>query len=135
MKNITYFEFTPKIGRFWIRLKCYRAKSEVEKSVLLCLIYVNSNHKSFEDIAQPGFILTLGWWDFAISFGIVVRTWIYGTCMDRQARKNVKHGNVQFIIFNKFDQAYIDGVGHKENKWVNFDKTWWPQFRSDDKND
>ena len=41
----------------------------------------------------------------------------------------IKHyGIMQFIIFKKGDQKYVDGIGHTEDKLVNFDSSWWGCF-------
>jgi hypothetical protein len=54
--------------------------------------------------------------------------WEYGTCAGRKARRHLKEGNVQFILWHVGDQKEIDGVGHLTDKWHNFDPSWWPQF-------
>ena len=54
--------------------------------------------------------------------------WEYGTCNNFPARRHKFNKNVQFIIFKKGDQNYVDGIGHKEDKWVNFDISWWDGF-------
>lgn len=54
--------------------------------------------------------------------------WEYGTCNGTYARKHKVNKNVQFIIFKKGDQKYVDGIGHTEDKWVNFDRSWWGCF-------
>lgn len=131
MKDKIYFEYLPRIGRLFIRLKCYRSKSEPEKAITPTLVFVSTNHIAFKGLQQPGFCLIIGWWDFCLSFGVVSAQWIYGTCKNSEARKHITKGNVQFIIFNKGEQAYVDGVGHTEDKWVDFDKSWWPQFVPD----
>ncbi len=51
-----------------------------------------------------------------------------GTCNGLVARKNLKTGHVQFKLWSKGDQKYIDGIGHTEDKWVNFDPSWWDSF-------
>ena len=54
--------------------------------------------------------------------------WIYGTCKGSIARKHRKKGNIQFVLWKKGDQSHIDGIGHTEDKWVDFDSSWWCQF-------
>lgn len=60
----------------------------------------------------------------AVSFSL----WEYGTCNGMYARRHKVNKNVQFIIFKKGDQKYVDGIGHTEDKWVNFDSSWWDGF-------
>lgn len=52
----------------------------------------------------------------------------YGICNGRKARRHIIKKNVQFILFYKGDQKYVDGIGHKKDKWVNFDSSWWDGF-------
>lgn len=54
--------------------------------------------------------------------------WEYGTCNGTYARRHKVNKSVQFIIFKKGDQKYVDGIGHTEDKWVNFDSSWWGCF-------
>ena len=61
-------------------------------------------------------------------FGVRASAYFYGTCNGMYARKHKREGNVQFIIWKKGDQKYIDGVGHVEEKWHNFDSSWWSGF-------
>lgn len=61
-------------------------------------------------------------------FGVRVSAYFYGTCNNRYARKHKRHGNVQFILWKKGDQKYINGVGHTDDVWVDFDKSWWDSF-------
>lgn len=55
--------------------------------------------------------------------------WEYGKCNGKKARRHKKNGNVQFILWHKGDQKEVDGVGHLEDKWHNFAKSHWPNFR------
>lgn len=55
-------------------------------------------------------------------------TWEYGICNGRQARRHKVNNNVQFILFKKGDQKDVDGIGHIEDKWVDFDSSWWVDF-------
>ena len=66
----------------------------------------------------------LRFWVCDVSFSL----WEYGTCNGRYARRHKVNKNVQFIIFKKGDQRYVDGIGHTEDKWVNFDSSWWDGF-------
>ena len=63
-------------------------------------------------------------WVGDVSFSL----WEYGTCNETYARRHKVNKNVQFIIFKKGDQKYVDGIGHTEDKWVNFDSSWWDGF-------
>lgn len=131
MKNKIYFEFSPKVGRFFLPLKCYRSKSDPEKAITPVLVFISTNHISFKGLQQPGVILIFGWWDFCLQFGIVKAEFIYGTCNNTQARKHITNGNVQFIIFKKGEQAYVNGIGHSEDSWVDCHESWWPDFTPD----
>jgi hypothetical protein len=62
------------------------------------------------------------------SYVICGDIWEYGTCGGGPARRHKKRKNVQFILWKKGDQNNIDGIGHLEDKWVNFDKSWWNEF-------
>lgn len=53
--------------------------------------------------------------------------WIYGTCNNKKARKHSIDKNVQFILWKAGEQ------GHKVDCWVNFDSSWWKQFKNKDK--
>jgi len=59
---------------------------------------------------------------------ILYRDWEYGICNGKYGRRHKFNKNVQFIIFKKGDQKYIDGIGHTEDKWINFDSSWWDRF-------
>ena len=52
--------------------------------------------------------------------------WIYGTCLNREARKHRKKGNVQMKLWQAGEQD------HKEDYWHDFDSSWWPQFKEND---
>lgn len=49
--------------------------------------------------------------------------WIYGECNTLPARKHRKKGNVQFVLWKAGEQ------GHKEDFWINFDSSWWRNFK------
>jgi hypothetical protein len=61
-------------------------------------------------------------------FGVQVNVYSYGICNGRYARRHNKDGNVQFILWKKGDQKYVDGIGHTKDKWHNFDSSWWNGF-------
>jgi hypothetical protein len=63
---------------------------------------------------------------------LVRDTWEYGTCAGKKARRHTGNGNVQFVLWRKGDQKEVDGIGHFEDKWVDFDRSWWSLFVSDD---
>jgi hypothetical protein len=50
--------------------------------------------------------------------------WIYGTCNGKIARKHRIFKNVQFILWKKGEQ------GHKKDYWINFDSSWFKQFKN-----
>jgi hypothetical protein len=52
----------------------------------------------------------------------------YGECNGCFARRHTNDKNVQFILWKKADQKYVDGIGHTEDKCVNFDSSWWNNF-------
>lgn len=60
--------------------------------------------------------------------GIKSSDYSYGTCNGRYARKHNIQGNVQFILWKKGDQSYVDGIGHTEDVWVDFHSSWWGGF-------
>lgn len=57
-----------------------------------------------------------------------LNSWEYGICNGREARRHKIKRNVQFKLWKKGDQKYVDGIGHLEDKWQNFDETWWDNF-------
>lgn len=63
---------------------------------------------------------------------LVRDAWEYGTCAGKRARRHTVKGNVQFVLWKKGDQKEVDGIGHLEDKWVDFDRSWWELFVSDD---
>lgn len=58
----------------------------------------------------------------------IISLWEYGTCNNKPARRHKINKNVQFVIWKKGDQKYVDGIGHTEDKWIDFDKSWWSEF-------
>lgn len=61
--------------------------------------------------------------------------WQYGKCRGREARRHIKEGNVQFVLWKRGDQGHLkddDGSkGHKCDKWVDFDCSWWKDFKKE----
>lgn len=51
--------------------------------------------------------------------------WEYGVCNKQQARRHRLHGNVQFLLW------YAGEHGHLKDYWINFDSSWWPEFKPD----
>jgi hypothetical protein len=54
--------------------------------------------------------------------------WEYGHIRSTPARRHKLNGNVQFILWHKGDQKNVDGIGHTEDKWIDFEKSWWNMF-------
>lgn len=54
-------------------VKYGRDKSDPEKSVLPCLIFIDSNHSQFDDLRTPGFMLCIGWWDYSLKIGLIFK--------------------------------------------------------------
>ena len=52
----------------------------------------------------------------------------YGILNQRNARRCKLKGNVQFVLWRKGDQKYVDGIGHTHDVWVDFDSSWWNDF-------
>ena len=57
--------------KYKIRFKIGKAKADCEKMVLPGIIFINTNHESFEDDRREGFMIFLGWWHWSISFGLI----------------------------------------------------------------
>lgn len=49
--------------------------------------------------------------------------WEHGTCNNLPARRNKLHGNVQFVLWKAGEQ------GHQKDFWINFDRSWWVEFK------
>ena len=49
----------------------------------------------------------------------------YGVCNRLRARRNRITGDVQFVLWKAGQQ------GHKKDLWINFDKSWYEQFRKE----
>ena len=64
---------------------------------------------------------------------ILGRRYVYGTCCTRKARKHVIRGYVEFLLWEKGDQKYLDGVGHTKDQWINFHESNWRLFEEDSK--
>lgn len=56
------------ISRLYFKIS--REKSDPEKAVLPTIIFVNTNHETFGDIGNRGFVLCFGWWDFSVRAGL-----------------------------------------------------------------
>ena len=84
------------------------------------------NWSGFWVVAVAGFFLIEG------RERLVREVWEYGTCEGKKARRHTVNGNVQFVLWRKGDQKEVDGIGHLEDKWVDFDRSWWSLFVSDD---
>jgi hypothetical protein len=58
------------------------------------------------------------------------KRWEYGTCNGRHSRRDRKTREVQFILFNKGDQkSEYHPEGHAEDVWINFDSSWYKNFK------
>ena len=57
--------------------------------------------------------------------------WELGFCegKDRPTRRHKIKGNVQILYWKKGEQSYVDGIGHKEDVWLNLHKSWWNFFK------
>lgn len=49
--------------------------------------------------------------------------WEYGTCNNQRARRHKLKGNVQFVLWKAGKQ------GHNKDFWINFDWSWWIDFK------
>ena len=49
----------------------------------------------------------------------------YGVCNRLRARRNRITGEVQFVLWKAGEQ------GHKDDWWINFDRSWYGQFRKE----
>lgn len=93
--------------------------------------------KGMEYVAAVGIVWSLGLAVAAFFLiegreRLVREAWEYGTCAGKKARRHTANGNVQFILWMEGDQKEVDGIGHLEDKWVDFDRSWWILFVSDD---
>ena len=44
---------------------------DCEKLVTPSVIFVNTNHPSFEEVRTQGFIIGVKWWHYSLIFGII----------------------------------------------------------------
>lgn len=58
--------------KFNWRFKIGRDKDELEKAVTPAIIYINTNHEALGDLRLHGFMITIGWWDFSVKFGLMI---------------------------------------------------------------
>jgi hypothetical protein len=54
------------------RFKIGRDKADPEKCVLPTILFINTNHKAFEQDRLPGFMIIFGWWDYSIKIGLII---------------------------------------------------------------
>jgi hypothetical protein len=54
-----------------IRTFAYASPEDVEKAVLPAIIFINTNHETFEDNRRVGFYIAIGWWHYAAAIGIL----------------------------------------------------------------
>ena len=47
-----------------------RTPQDSEKCVLPTILFINTNHPSFEELRHNGFMLIFGWWDWSIKVGL-----------------------------------------------------------------
>jgi hypothetical protein len=53
------------------RLLIGRTPQDAEKAVTPTIIWINTNHPSFEEVRHRGFMIIIGWWDWSIKVGLV----------------------------------------------------------------
>jgi|TARA_R110000765_G_scaffold96266_1_gene181058 hypothetical protein len=70
----------------------------------------------------------MGWIKNLILCKLLGNEYEYGTCLDRDARRSRLNGNVQYVLWYKGDQKYLDGIGHLKDKWVDFSESHWVMF-------
>ena len=47
-----------------------RSKKDPEKCILPTILYINTNHSSFNELRHRGFMIVVGWWDYSIKVGL-----------------------------------------------------------------
>lgn len=47
-----------------------RDPQEPEKSILPAILWINTNHPTFEEFRHRGFMIIFGWWDWSIKIGL-----------------------------------------------------------------
>lgn len=54
-----------------------RDKEQAEKAVLPTIVFINTNHPSFNeennDLRRKGFTLSFGWWDWSFTVGFILK--------------------------------------------------------------
>lgn len=45
------------------------------------------------------------------------------------SRRDRITGVVEFILWHKGDQSYVDGIGHKNDVWISYDSSWFINFK------
>jgi len=49
-----------------------RNQKDPEKCVLPTILFISTNHPSFDEVRRPGFMICLGWWDYSIKLGVIL---------------------------------------------------------------
>ena len=47
-----------------------RSPKDPEKCILPTIMYINTNHSSFNELRQRGAMIVFGWWDYSIKVGL-----------------------------------------------------------------
>ena len=50
-----------------------RSKTSPSKAVLPTVVFISTNHSSFGELRRNGFMLIVGWWDFAAKITIIFK--------------------------------------------------------------
>lgn len=53
-------------------LKIGRTPQDPEKSILPAILFINTNHQSFDNDRHRGFVLCVGWWDWSVKIGLFI---------------------------------------------------------------
>lgn len=61
-----------KIKNNYLSFKIGREKDDPEKLLLPGIVFINTNHYSFEDKSK-GFMIFIRWWNYSISFGLIIK--------------------------------------------------------------
>jgi hypothetical protein len=48
-----------------------RDKQDAEKMLLPAIVFINTNHNSF-NYRKKGFMICIGWWDWSIKIGLII---------------------------------------------------------------
>lgn len=54
------------------QFKAGRHNSDPERRILPTIVYVNTNHKAFDDLRTPGFVIAFYWWNFYVKFYLLL---------------------------------------------------------------